>query len=739
MIEDIGVSVVGTAQLMVQRAKDANILLEDQEGKKGEASLLSHILHAFQENKDHKESSGINRTLLQVLRQYNSEYDPADLSAIKGEGGSDIFLNITSPKCRETASWLKDILLSEYSEIFTITPTPVPELPEEITEGIKAKVSAEFEKMKGEGNSVGQTIKEINEVKRDLQDAIDSERQKEADYAFKIYERYITDSLTEGHFRDALGEVIEDLTIFPTAILKGPIVTKEPRVTWLKGEAVVTKEYTFMNKRISPFDIYPSPEATCVDDGNFIEYMKMSRKEVAQLKDVEVYRNIDKVLDTGTGKGFSDLIDTNIEQERASLEDKEDYYEANKNVFHCLHFFGSAPVSLLLSWGMEDDELLILDDNDEVDIEAVLIGTQIVKCQLNKDPLGRRPYYTASLKRKPGSFWGESIPQQLRDHQRMCNGCARALSNNMGLSSGPIIELITERLADGFQMQELKARDIIQTTSDPSGGGSRAVNAIVVPSNANELLAVFQFFEAKAEEVTLIPKYARGSDLKGAAATATGMSMLLESSSKGIKDAVSHIDRGIIVPRVEVEFYFWMLKGIVPFTGDINVIAKGSQSLTLKGSQQMRRNEFLQVTANQIDQQIMGPFGRAEILREMAKDLGLGENIIPSRQDLKIQQAKQAEAGQQPSDNVLITQMQLEGQLQMAQMKAEIEQLKLQAKVQADQVDNQLEVAKIQTDAELEGKKIEATLMKTQMDNEALSADTNKQIALSIETGDKMN
>jgi hypothetical protein len=51
---------------------------------------------------------------------------------------------------------------------------------------------------------------------------------------------------------------------------------------------------------------------------------------------------------------------------------------------------------------------------------------------------------------------------------------------------------------------------------------------------------------------------------------------------------------------------------------------------------QLRRNEFLQITANPIDSQIVGIPGRAEVLREVARGLELDTNsIVPSREKLE--------------------------------------------------------------------------------------------------------
>lgn len=747
-----GVKIVGTTKVMEMRMKDANALLEDNSDKLAMDSLYSHILHAYQENKDAKESAQVNEMLIRSLRQYNGEYDPEDYQVIKEEGGSDIYMNLTSVKVRAAIAWIKDILLAEKEDAYAIEPTPIPELPQEYKEGIRAKVEAEFQEMlkPKEGQQqqpvdLQQTIKEMQERKRDLHEAITEELNKEAKFAFKVLEEKIKDNMKEGRWEKALSEFIDDFCIFPTAIMKGPIVCKKKRLKWQDGQPVVEERIVTLNKRISPFDVYPAQEADSPQDGNFLEMLRLSRAEVANLRGVPKYKDeaLKRVLEQGYDRGINNLMDTHVESEKAEQEMKDNAYEANKNLFHGLHFFGTAPAKLLREWGMTEDAVVLADDEDEIEIEAIVIGSEVVKCVLNDDPMGRRPYYIASFQKRPGSFWGSAPPWQMRDIQRMCNAASRALANNMGLASGPITELYVDRLADGTDVSELRPRDIVQVTSDPTGGSGRAVQFFSAPSHAQELLAVYQDFERRADDVTMIPRYSYGNERSGGAAqTASGLSMLLESASKGIKDAIRHIDEGVIVPRIEAEFYYLMLKEEHEFTGDINVLAKGSQALTLKGAEQMRRNEFLQITANPIDQEIMGMQGRAQILRKMAKDLGLAENIIPGRQELKLmemrKQQMQAQQAQQ-SDAKAITEMQMQAQMAVSQQNAEIKMQELAAKREKDIADIQIRVAELEQRREADATKATAALQKTQMETDAKAQSDNKKIALSIEHGDKMN
>ena len=78
-------------------------------------------------------------------------------------------------------------------------------------------------------------------------------------------------------------------------------------------------------------------------------------------------------------------------------------------------------------------------------------------------------------------------------------------------------------------------------------------------------------------------------------------------------------------------------------TGEEKVRVLGVQVAQQRETQRARQLEFLQLTANPIDMAIIGPKGRAQVLRNVATEIGLpGENIVPSEADLDKQQQQTA-------------------------------------------------------------------------------------------------
>ena len=788
---DIGVSVTPIDQIVADEEANANAVLE-AEAKIIEAKLLedplgAHILTEYERNRTAKQNSGIEDDIIMSSLAYNGEYDNDTLAKIQEEGGSSIYMNITSTRVRAAKSWISDVFFPGKGKPWTFRHTPLVTLPKALEERIAKEINDEFAKKRQELaqaetppqptgapqpgqpgaavaamaqgqpqptpsklNKAQETLRELNQMKRDIREAIREEIGKEATEELKRLERMVEDQLVQGNWDAALAEFLDDVCIYPTAFMKGPVITKKKSLKWVNGKPTTEEGYTFQNERIDPLDMYPSPSASSLQDGCLIEHLRMDMSKLQHLKGVKGYSEsiIEELMSEDNLAGLSaGIIDTGIEEYKADAERKGTSTDANEGVVHGLHFFGSIPAKLLKEW--DKKEFNKYKDWEVVEVEAILVANRIIKCVANKDPLLRRPYFSASYVKRPGSVWGQSIPILMNPIQRMCNATARALANNLGIASGPQVEIYVDRLADNGSIEEIAPRKIWQVTSDATGGGGRAVNFFQPTSNARELLEVYNTFEQKADDVTGVPRQALGNErLAGAGITASGMAMILESASKIIKDAIRNIDNGLIKPRVELQFYWNMIKNDkLTFSGDINVVPIGSSVLMVKGFEAMRRNEFLQVTANPVDQGIMGMEGRAEILRATAEDMGLPGNTIPTPFELKKRkkeeedkmtaaQEAQAKAIESKSQiGLAATKMQIEGQMKMHQDTMQLKMAELQKSVEEMQAKLQLGAIKIKANQEAVMAKSQVELEKVRQDNTTKSDNVNKELAFKMKTG----
>jgi hypothetical protein len=609
--------------------------LEDQESNpRFESRLSAHVRKCWDEAKVAK--ALITERLLKCERQRRGEYDPERLAEINRMGGSDIFMMLTDVKARAAESWIKDVMLNQQERVFDLKVSSYPDIPPEMRRGIVDQVRMEAEEFMAQSpepihpEAFRARMEEVHE-------ATMSKLREESEDAARRMSLKIDDQLRKGGFNGELKKFITDFTTFPTAIMKGPIIKRGKEMAWGPGFApVLLTNYTEQFQRVSPYDIFPAPASTGVNDAYLIQRHFLNLRSLEEMRGTPGVN--DEELETVVSRfgmsGYRTWIQGDNEQR--VLAGKPFRYPISSGEVETVEFWGSVPGTLLLEWGIEDD----LDPDAIYEIDAWWTDGCLWKCVINPDPLGERPYHIASWEDIPDSFWGFAMPEIMRDTQVMCNAAARSIANNMGVASGPQVEVTVDRLPDGEDITDIYPWKIWQTTSDKTGGGQPAVRFFQPSLNAGELMQVFTQFARQADEVTGIPNYVYGSSsVSGAGRTASGLSMLMDNASKGIKQAISNIDT-IVSGIVQKLYIHNMMFDPDPYIkGDFNVIAKGAIGLLHKETLQMRRNEFLMATANPIDSQITGMQGRAYLLREAARGLQMDtDKLVPNADTMREQE-----------------------------------------------------------------------------------------------------
>lgn len=608
-----------------------------------EIELAAYIRSCWERAKFSKQE--ITERLLKCERQRRGVYDPDKAVEINRTGGSDIYMRLTDIKCRAAASWIKDVMTVSNDRPFDLSPSKDPEIPPEIKASIIDMVKMEAMDYLESGAAIHpETFRTRLEQ---VHDEITVKLREEAKDNAKRMRDKIDDQMTKGNFDSSFREFIDDFVTYPTAILKGPVVRRRKSMKWgPKFTAIVVTDFVREFSRVSPYDIYPSPSSTGVNDGWLIERHRLSRAELQSMRGVPGYSDeaIDQVLERFGQNGFRNWLMG--DQERDNLEGKPHSRLYNDSVIEAIEFYGSVSGHQLLDWGMPKKEIKA---DKEYEVNAWQIGPFVIKLVLNPDPLGKRPYDIAQWNEIPGSFWGTALPEQMRDVQTMCNASARALANNMGVASGPQAEVTIDRLPDGEDVTSIYPWKIWQVTTDKTGGGQPAVRFFQPNMNADVLLGVYATFAKQADEVTGIPNYVYGSSgVSGAGRTASGLSMLMDNAAKGIKQAIASIDRVVSGGVNRLYIHNMMYDPDIYIKGDYNVVAKGALGLVAKEQLQLRRNEFLQATANPVDLQIVGMEGRAHLLREVAASLQMDtDKIIKEPERLKFDAEKAAAVAQQ--------------------------------------------------------------------------------------------
>lgn len=604
----------------------------------------------------------INHIMLKAMRQRNGEYEADKLVGIRNQGGSEVYMMLTEVKCRAAESWLRDILLETGTPPWDMAPTPIPDLSPDDSAMLQAAFAEEVMAVI-QATGAAPTKSELLELKEVVSQQYRFKVLQAAQIRVDKMKIKIDDQFAQGGWPESFNEFITDLVTFPCAFIKGPVVRRQRHLSWAKGPDGKTiveagERLAPEFERVSPFNIYPEPGITRINDGYIFEHHRLSRTALSDLIGCPGYDDqaIRKVLENGPGQTW---VAETITQQREEEERK--YYTEMRptDMFDALEFWGKVSGAMLREWGMSDVE--VPDEAKEYDANIWLVGNYVIKAILNYDPLGEKPYAKTSFIKTPGSFWGRGIPEIIEDLQNICNAAARALVNNMGIASGPQVEVNLERIPPNEDITQMHPWKIWQVLNDPLGGSAPAIRFNQPNDNANTLMAVYERFSRLADDHSGIPSYIYGDvDVKGAGRTASGLSMLMGSAGKGIRQVVMHIDNDIIMPIVERQFVYNMrYDADESIKGDAQVIPRGAVNLAVKETVNMRRVEFLNATGNEVDMSIIGKDGRAAILREIAKGLQMPvDEIVPSRERLSSTQRAQAtqqalQAQQQPQGATL--------------------------------------------------------------------------------------
>jgi hypothetical protein len=631
-----GLAATNAAEAQQKEAQAASQTVTPEE-ETGLAGIIRRDWDIFQRHRN--TVAGWSLRLLSALRQFNGQYDPEKLAQIRQFGGSEIYARLTAVKCRGASSLLRDVYLNEDRPWGLVAPAD-PEIPLSVFSDITTAVQSEIQNQVANGEPPP-SKDDVRDRTLGLIEAARQTAKKKAQQQVEIAEDKIQTLLDEGGYYTALGECLTDIPIFPFTCLKGPVVKMQPIVQWRNGTPFSDVQPRLTWARVSPFDIWFTPGVADIANATVIERLRLTRASINDLLDLPGYNHtaIKEVL-TFYGRGYTEAPDF-TDAQRAVLESRENPTMNESWLIDCLEYHGNVQGDVLLQAGM--DKKLIPDPMRDYAIEAWLIGRYVIKLQLSPSPRKRHPYFITSWEKVPGTPVGNALPDTIGDLQDAANASLRSIVNNMAMASGPQVVVFDDRLSgmeNGEQIFPWKRWHVV---SDPMGNSSTSVKPVDFfqpQANFQENWAVFQGIYGLADDISAIPRYLQGSAPGGAGRTASGLAMLMGNASKVLQTVCSNIDTDIIAPSLQGLLDIVLLTDTTDILdGTEKIVVKGVQVAMQRETQRSRQMEFLQGTMNPIDLQIMGPAGRAAVLREVAKGLGIpGEKIVPSDDDLKAQQ-----------------------------------------------------------------------------------------------------
>lgn len=609
------------------------------------SNLYGYIRRSYDEMRRHRDSAaGWSLRMLSALRMFNGQYEPTHLAEINKFGGTTAYLRLVAMKARAAASLLRDVYLNQDRPWGLDIPGD-PDVPVEALQALVKKVQIEIMDQEQMGEVSDQEINDRTlSLYAELKDGIKRKLRQKA----TIAEDKIDDLLHQGGFYRALAEFLVDLPLYPIACIKGPEVKIYPVVDWSNGQPRMVNKPRLVWERVSPFDIWWTPGVSDIEDADIIQRVRYTRADLNVLLDLPGY-DIDAVRRVLTNYGTSGFNDDweSTDSQRAALESRENPLWNVSRLITGFKFSGNVQGLLLLQQGM--DPSLIDDPIRDYTIEAWCVGPEILKVQLAPSFGRKHNYYITSFEKVPGTPVGNALPEILGDLQNATNATFRAVINNQAIASGPQVVVKDDRLSGTETGDDLYPWKRWHVTSDPFASGSstdKPVDFWQAQDNSAALLNVLQAWLTLGDDVSAIPRYLQGNSPGGGAGrTASGLAMLMGNASKILQTVAANVDREVLDPSLK------NLLDVILLT-DTTDILDGTEKLTVKGvavamqreTERSRQLEFLQVTANPVDLQIIGPKGRAAVLRAVSSTIGLkGEEIVPTNDQMD-QQQEHAEA-----------------------------------------------------------------------------------------------
>ena len=631
---------------------DVQITLDDVEERSSEdpevIALVRYIMERYNKAEDTRRQD--EDRWLQAYRNYRGLYGP-DVQFTEAEK-SRVFIKVTKTKTLAAYGQIIDVLFANNSFPITVEPTRLPENVEEAVHFDPQKNQADKQAgmpvspygFAGDGQdlppgatltslmqkTLGPLEEKLNEV-----DGLtsgpgltpSSMTFYPAMYAAKKMQKKIHDQLEESHASKQLRSTAFEMALFGTGIMKGPFAIDKEYPNWdeegVYNPVIKTVPST---SHVSVWNFYPDPDASNMDEAQYvIERHKMSRSQLRALKKRPFFRAqvIDDVIDAGEGyikKYWED-----------DLRDYTTDHDIER--FEVLEYWGTIDRETLEKAGVEVPEEMI--DLDEVQANIWYCNNRILRAVINPFKPARIPYYAVPYELNPYSFFGVGIAENMDDTQTLMNGFMRMAVDNAVLSGNLLIEIDESNLVPGQDLSVYPGKVFRRQ----GGAPGQAIFGTKFPNVSNENMQLFDKARALADESTGLPSFAHGqTGVSGVGRTASGISMLMNAASGGIKTVIKNVDDYLLAPLGKSMFSFNMQFDFdTDIKGDLEVKARGTESLMANEVRSQRLMQFLQVASNPQ----LAPFAKFPyIVREIAKSMDLDPDKVTNSMEEAALQAQ---------------------------------------------------------------------------------------------------
>jgi len=639
---------------VIPELSSESVSLEDVTSSADEKLYVNRLVDTVNQRFTKAETSRrhYEQSWLRSYRNYRGLYSP-DVKFTEAEK-SRVFIKVTKTKVLAAYGQITDVLFSAGRFPLSVDPTVLPEgisgdvhydpadegkegeeaspygfagdgkdLPAGATES-SLKLGALEEKLQGK------------DVKEGMGSSPTSVNYNPAMLAAKRMEKKIHDQLEESEATKQLRSAAFELPLFGTGIMKGPMAVDKEYPDWdEEGAYTPTTKTVPKVSYVSVWDFYPDPDAASISECQYtIQRHKLNRSQLRELKKRPFFRH----------SVIEDVVTRGENYVKKYWEDDLNDYQTDTGIdrFEVLEYWGVMDMQTL-----EDYEIDIpkeLESADELQVNIWICNDRVIRSVLNPFKPVRIPYYAVPYEHNPYSLFGIGLAENMDDTQTLMNGFMRMAVDNAVLSGNLIFEVDETNLVPGQDMSLYPGKVFRRQ----GGAPGQALFGTKYPNVSQENLQLFDKARQLADESTGLPSFSHGqTGVTGVGRTSSGISMLMNAAAGGIKTVIKNIDDYLLGPMGKSFFQFNMQFDFdKTLRGDLEVKARGTESLMANEVRSQRLMQFLQVGANPN----LAPWMKSQyIIREIAKSMELDpdkvtNNVEEAAEQAMIMQKQQAEA-----------------------------------------------------------------------------------------------
>ena len=565
---------------------------------------------------------------IQAYRNYRGLYGP-DVQFTSTEK-SRVFVKVTKTKVLAAYGQIAEVLFGGNKFPISIDPTTLPDgvedtvsfetnpevkkaVDSEMAELLPGETLPEFKERLGALSGVLEPV--IEDVKPTPGKTPTSAQLYPAEVSAKKMEKKIHDQLEESHAKKHLRAAAFETALFGTGVMKGPFAIDKEYPNWDdEGNYSPMFKTVPQTTSVSIWNFYPDPDAATMEEAEYVvERHKMSRSQVRGLKNRPYFREnaVNNALRLGESyrkQWWEHIMEDNSEEDRADR-------------FEVLEFWGFVDKEVIEDQGVDIPK--DLQDADQLSVNIWICNGQVLRLVMNPFTPAYIPYFAAPYEMNPYSIFGVGIAENMDDTQTLMNGFMRMAVDNAALSGNLLIEVDETNLVPGQDLSVYPGKVFRRQ----GGAPGQAIFGTKFPNVSNENMQMFDKARVLADESTGFPSFAHGqTGVSGVGRTASGISMLMSAANGSIRNVVKNIDDYLLAPLGKAFFGFNMQFDFdTDIKGDLEIKARGTESLMANEVRSQRLMQFMQVVSNPA----LAPFARMDyIVREIAKSMDLDPDKV---------------------------------------------------------------------------------------------------------------